>query len=65
MWQLIDGLALRGKTMNNIKIHETHPNIFINTGNATCADMERTILSIEELINVKYNIKCEREIECI
>ena len=65
MWQLIDGLALRGKFLHNIKIHDTHPNIFINAGNATCSDMDKTLDYIEELIYTTHNITCEREIECI
>lgn len=65
MWQLIDGLSLRGKTLNNITIHGTHPNIFINTGQATCTDMNTTLQYIEQLIYTEYKIICAREIEYI
>jgi len=57
-WQLIDGLGLRGQIIHGIKIHDTHPNIFLNVGMATSADL--TTLIAEITAQVPLTLEIER-----
>jgi len=56
-WQLIDGLGLRGQTRNGIKIHNTHPNIFLNAGSATPADLTALITEITAQVPLTLEIE--------
>ena len=64
-WKLLDALNLRNKTIYNITISKTHPNIFINNGNASSSDMNNILNYIVKNINQKFNIVLEKEIEYI
>jgi len=64
-WKLIDELNLRGKIINNIKICDEHPNIFINYNNASSNDFNLLLLFVEDKIKEKYSIIIQKEIEFI
>lgn len=64
-WELIDELNIRGCTINNIIIHNTHPNIFINNGCASPSDLNILIEYIINYILKTKNITLEKEIEYI
>ena len=64
-WKLIEELDIRGKTINNITIGNSHPNIFINNDNASPRDLSSLIETISEEILKKRQIKMETEIEFI
>ena len=65
IWKLLDTLNIRGKIINNIKILEEHPNIFLNINNASYKDLNNLINFIKKTILVNNNIKIETEIEFI
>jgi len=64
-WKLIDELNLRGKIINNIKICDEHPNIFLNYNNASSNDFNLLLLFVEDKIKEKYSIIIQKEIEFI
>ena len=64
-WKLIDELNLRGKTINNITLHNNHPNIFVNSNNATPDNLNNLIENIKKNILEKYNIEIDKEVEYI
>jgi UDP-N-acetylenolpyruvoylglucosamine reductase len=65
IWELIDKLDLRGKTIHNITINNTNPNIFVNSNNANAKDLNSLIKYISDTLFKNYNIQIEREIECV
>jgi len=62
-WELLENF--RGKMINNIKISDNHPNIFINTNNAEFNDLQNLFEIIQNFVYKKYNIILEKEVECI
>ena len=65
VWKLIDQLNIRGKIINNIKILDEHPNIFLNINNTNYKDLNNLINFIKNSIFINNNIKIETEIEFI
>jgi len=64
-WELIDSMNLRGKIKNNLLITNNHPNIFINTNNASPSDINDLINQIIYFIKQHFKLHLETEIECI
>ena len=57
VWKLIDQLNIRGKIINNIKILDEHPNIFLNINNTNYKDLNNLINFIKNYIFINNNIK--------
>ncbi len=64
-WQLIDAAGLRGFSIGGAQVSEKHCNFFINTGNATAADLENLIKHVQNKVLDNSGIKLEPEIKII
>ena len=62
---LIEKAGLKGKQIGGIRVSEQHANYFINTGNATCADVVRLIEEVQRTVFHETGIKLEPEIRII
>lgn len=64
-WQLIDEAGCRGLTMGGAQVSEKHCNFFINTGNATAADIEMLGEEVRKRVLDKTGVELEWEIKRI
>eukprot|EP01036_Dinobryon_divergens_P032574 gene32574-42191_t len=56
-WQILEHMGLRGQTKYGISMHQTHPNIWVNTGSATPADFTRLIDEVVEQSTLELEIE--------
>ena len=59
---LIEKAGLKGKQVGGIRVSEQHANYFINTGNATCAEVVRLIQEVQKEVFHATGITLEPEI---
>jgi UDP-N-acetylmuramate dehydrogenase len=60
--RMIDELKLKGHRSGDAAVSDRHANFFINTGNASCADMLRLIDDVRERVRTAYGIVLENEV---
>lgn len=60
---LIEQAGLKGRQVGGVRVSELHGNFFLNTGNATAADVRALITLIQEEILRRYGIELVPEIE--
>ena len=63
--KIIDELNLRGTAQGDAQIAPYHGNIFINTGNATAADMYSLITHVQQTVLERRGVELEPEIRFI
>ncbi len=61
--RLIDEAGLKGHTIGGAKISEKHANFFINTGEATAADIWALIEHTRSEVKKRFDLELELEIE--
>jgi UDP-N-acetylmuramate dehydrogenase len=64
-WELIDKAGCRGLTIGGAQVSEKHCNFFINTGNATAADLEELGEEVRRRVKEATGIDLEWEIRLI
>ena len=64
-WKLIEGVGLRGYTIDGAKISEKHCNFIENFDDATSADIEALIKLAHEKVKERYKLDLECEIRLI
>lgn len=60
--RLIDACGLKGTQVGGAMISTKHANFFINTGNATAADMKQLMELVRNRVNRTFNILLEPEV---
>jgi UDP-N-acetylmuramate dehydrogenase len=63
--RLIDAAGLRGTRIGGAEISPAHANFFINQGGATAADFWRLIQLTRKLVNKKFGIDLQLEVELL
>jgi len=64
-WKLIDEAGCRGLTIGGAQVSEMHCNFFINTGDATAADLENLMKEVKAKVHAKTGVMLEEEIKVI
>lgn len=59
---LIEGNGLKGRSVGGAQVSEKHAGFVINTGDATCSDVRKLILEIQEIVKEKNNVELETEV---
>lgn len=59
---LIDQAGLKGTRIGEAYVSETHANFIINTGGATCADIQALIARIKAEVKARFGIDLEEEV---
>ncbi len=62
---LISQAGLKGKTIGGAMISEKHSNFFINIGNAKASDVRELINFTKKVIQEKFNLEIEEEIQIV
>ena len=60
---LIEQAGLKGRQVGGVRVSERHGNFFINTGNATAADVRALIALIQDEVFRRFGIELVPEIE--
>ena len=60
--RMIDELGLKGKSVGDARVSERHANFFVNTGNASAADMLGLIADVRERVRESYGVTLENEV---
>lgn len=60
--KMIDELKLKGHRVGEAMVSDRHANFFVNTGNASCADMLKLIDEVRERVHSAYGIELENEV---
>lgn len=63
--RLIDAAGLKGTAIGGAKISEKHANFFINTGDATAADIYALIRLARETVRERFAITLEPEVHAV
>jgi len=63
--RLIDQLGLKGTQVGSMKVSPKHGNYFINTGQASCADLVGLITKIQGIVKDECGIDLEPEVRII
>jgi UDP-N-acetylmuramate dehydrogenase len=63
--RLIDGCGLKGTRIGGAMVTPRHANIFINTGNATAADVRALIAHVQETVAQRTGYSLEPEISFV
>lgn len=64
-WELIDAVGLRGHRIGGARISEKHCNFFMNTGDATAADVFALMQEARRRVRERFGIELENEVELI
>lgn len=64
-WQLIDEAGCRGLQIGGAQVSEKHCNFFINTGNATAADIEALGEEVRDRVRKKTGVELVWEVKII
>ena len=59
---LIEENGLKGKSVGGAQVSVKHAGFVINTGNATCKDVRKLILEIQEIVKEKNSVELETEV---
>ena len=60
--RMIDELGLKGHRVGDAMVSDRHANFFVNTGNATSADMMKLIGEVRERVRVAFGVDLENEV---
>ncbi len=60
--RMIDELGLKGFAVGDAQVSDRHANFFVNTGQASAADMLGLIANVRERVSVAYGIDLENEV---
>jgi UDP-N-acetylmuramate dehydrogenase len=63
--QLIEAAGLKGFTIGGVQVSSMHANYFVNTGNATAADVRRLIEHVQRIVQDKFGVGLEPEVKLI
>lgn len=64
-WELIDAAGCRGLKIGGAQVSEKHCNFFINTGDATAADIEALGEEVRRRVKEKTGVQLEWEVKII
>lgn len=59
---LIEKAGLKGYSIGGAMVSDLHAGFIVNTGNATCADVEALLNHVKKVVKEKFNIELEPEI---
>jgi UDP-N-acetylmuramate dehydrogenase len=60
--RMIDELGLKGLSVGDAKVSDRHANFFVNTANATFADMLSLIADVRERVRKAFGVTLEHEV---
>jgi UDP-N-acetylmuramate dehydrogenase len=60
--RMIDELGLKGFSVGDARVSDRHANFFVNSGQATCADMLGLIAQVRERVRATYGFELENEV---
>ncbi|HEX4075743.1 MAG TPA: UDP-N-acetylmuramate dehydrogenase [Candidatus Acidoferrales bacterium] len=60
--RMIDELRLKGHRVGDAMVSDRHANFFVNTGEASCADMLKLIEDVRERVRNAYGVELENEV---
>ena len=60
--RMIDELGLKGHRVGDAMVSDRHANFFVNTGNASCADMMKLIDQVRERVRGAFVVDLENEV---
>jgi UDP-N-acetylmuramate dehydrogenase len=63
--RLIEAVGLKGTQVGGAQISPVHANFFVNTGNATAADVKALVDLVRERVLQRFKVELELEIELI
>jgi UDP-N-acetylmuramate dehydrogenase len=63
--QLIEAAGLKGLTMGGAQVSPMHANYFVNTGEATAADVRRLIEHVQGVVHDRFGVRLEPEVKLI
>jgi UDP-N-acetylmuramate dehydrogenase len=63
--QLIEAAGLKGFTVGGAQVSAMHANYFVNTGEATAADVRRLIEHVQGVVQEKFGVRLEPEVKLI
>ncbi len=63
--QLIEASGLKGKRIGGAEVSPVHANYFVNTGNATAADVRGLIDLAQREVEAKFGVRLEPEVKMI
>jgi UDP-N-acetylmuramate dehydrogenase len=63
--QLVEAAGLKGFSIGGAQISPMHANYFVNTGNATAANVRALIEKAQELVEQKFGVRLEPEVKLI
>ncbi|MFZ2587842.1 MAG: UDP-N-acetylmuramate dehydrogenase [Alphaproteobacteria bacterium] len=64
-WRVVDAAGCRGWREGGAQVSEQHCNFFVNTGGATCADLDRLSHRVEDEVLGKLGVVMEREVRFV
>lgn len=59
---LIDQAGLKGAKVGGAEVSSVHANFIVNTGEATCQDIEQLIAQIQDAVKQKFQLELEKEV---
>lgn len=60
--RMIDELGLKGYRVGDAMVSDRHANFFVNTGQATCADMLALVSEVRERVRAAHGVILENEV---
>jgi UDP-N-acetylmuramate dehydrogenase len=63
--QLIEAAGLKGFAIGGAQVSPMHANYFINTGNATAADVRKLIEHAQQVVQERFGVRLESEVKLI
>lgn len=63
--QLIEAAGLKGFTVGGAQVSPIHANYFVNTGEATAADVRRLIKHVQKVVADRFGVRLEPEVKLI
>lgn len=60
--RMIDELGLKGTAVGDARVSDRHANFFVNSGQASAADMLRLISGVREKVQQAYGVSLENEV---
>jgi UDP-N-acetylmuramate dehydrogenase len=63
--QLIEAAGLKGHTVGGAQVSAMHANYFVNTGDATAADVKKLIEHVQTVVQDRFGVKLEPEVKMI
>jgi UDP-N-acetylmuramate dehydrogenase len=63
--QLIEAAGLKGFSIGGAQVSPMHANYFVNTGNATAAEVRKLIVHVQKVVEDKFGFRLEPEVKLI